>query len=89
MSKHTPGPWDVRKIDSAVSFRGIFGICANGGGGSIADEEKANAHLIAMAPEMLTLLKRLMAGKPGSEYQLHELPSETEISEIIAKAEGR
>jgi hypothetical protein len=59
MSKYTPGPWDIRKIDSAPSFRGIFAVCSNGGGGSIREEEQANALLIAAAPEMAQMLRKL------------------------------
>jgi hypothetical protein len=57
---HTPGPWET----SVLSDGSEWGACAAGGGDMIAwveptadpDEEQANAHLIAAAPELLAAL---------------------------------
>ena len=61
MSKHTPGPWVV----DAVQYGYI--ITAKGGAYDIAvvrdignEDNKANARLIAAAPELLELLQYLM-----------------------------
>lgn len=88
MSKHTQGPWDVRKIDSAPSFRGIFGICANGGGGSIREEEQANALLIAAAPELLKALQKLCYShglERDEEFRHNFMPY---VRTLISKAGG-
>lgn len=67
MAKHTPGPWDVRLIDNAPSFRGIFGICANHGGGSREDEVRANHRVIQHSPEMLRALSVINRAFPSVE----------------------
>jgi hypothetical protein len=85
---HTPGPWDIRKIDSAPSFRGIFGVCANGGGNSIQEEEKANARLIAAAPDMLETLKDALRWINTTEYAAGSIMPE-KLAHAIAQAEGQ
>ena len=62
--KHTPGPWGVSLIASAhVVGPNNRGICSTGGYQSnlkdYHNENLANARLIAAAPEMFELIKRL------------------------------
>ena len=59
MSKHTAGPWTVSTSDRYVRYRGIHGpnICDLEVFGGERDEQEANAHLIAAAPELLEALK--------------------------------
>lgn len=77
-NKHTPAPWlyEIAEEDgeafysircrSTVGYRTIAGIW-----GGISDEKKANANLIASAPELLEALENLlpiaekMIGKTG------------------------
>jgi uncharacterized protein YcbX len=56
MSKHTPGPWRVRHTDSGgsmVESTAVSQTTATVWGA----ESRANAYLIAAAPEMLEALK--------------------------------
>ena len=78
-TKHTPGPWHVPK-DIPGPDKWMVADCC----GIIrrsTDEEKANAHLIAAAPDMLAALKQIMEeGITG--------PSCDAARAAIAKAEG-
>jgi hypothetical protein len=71
MSKHTPGPWTVQKSGSfGWSIRGNWhgdisklayvdaGICEIRG--KFFDEQKANAALMAAAPELAVALRALL-----------------------------
>lgn len=58
MSAHTPGPWRITEINT----EGFAHVSSSEHGfGDIAttwnDQHKANAHLIAAAPDMLAALK--------------------------------
>jgi hypothetical protein len=66
--KHTPGPWQTRidryeeRIDIQALDNGVPGYTvasAWGGGDEMARDIKANAHLIAAAPELLEALEAL------------------------------
>jgi len=63
-SQHTKGPWSIDPRASTHVIAGGRGICSTGGYGRYgrtevdADtENEANAHLIALAPEMYDALK--------------------------------
>ena len=67
MSKHTPGPWSAKDRDNqiAIPLKSIdcerigFSVCFVNG--HRENEAKANARLIAAAPELLEALQRLSA----------------------------
>jgi hypothetical protein len=74
MSKHTPGPWHVQdntintsdqtgqlRVDSEID--GAIADC--GRGKYVDDESRANARLIAAAPEMVELLRAIYSGGGG------------------------
>ena len=89
---HTPGPWTTKKIDT-----GVYDICRVGNDGlrtrvcrlhasQIEPEHggdvKANAHLIASAPDLLSALERLA----------HPMADDDDLDfarAIIAKAKGQ
>ena len=82
--KYTKGKWNV--FFNTDDDETEFGITANGTVICINGERNnevnfANANLMASAPEMLEMLKVCVL----------QLPDETaeEVSELIAKAEGR
>lgn len=91
MSKHTAGPWRVDKNSaSAVNANEKRVAETNPGCDCCADlriskEQKANARLIAAAPEMYEELKRLHAeGDCG-----HETPGVHGcFCDILAKVDG-
>ena len=97
--KHTKGKWlranrtDVLYIESDNGER-IANVCINLDGKNNPEkikEGKANANLIATAPEMLSLLKRFLKAPAYEEarnttnmYMLLE-----EIKAVTTKAEGK
>ncbi len=94
MSKHTPGPWKIADGDSLrCSLWGWSIMSSDGYWVAVAHEEeeesdKANARLIAAAPEMLEALKRV------EDWMIHNtVPTDRPASidkaviDAIAKAE--
>lgn len=98
MSEHTKGPWEFtasgvedfywisqdkpgkRTVEIARVFTNTLSI----------EEAHANASLIAAAPELLSILKRIVdrATAPMSDGDI-TLEDVAEAREIIAKAEGK
>ena len=97
-AKHTPGPWVVRTIDQSLATvetqDGEYIIC-NAAQLRWDDwktehaERKANARLIAAAPELLEALQRLSAQceRLRMAWQL-ESDAERNARVVIAKAIG-
>jgi hypothetical protein len=85
MSGHTKGPWKAEefdvvratgpKEDRTIAFGALFGS-------ESADEAKANARLIAAAPELLEALKYLLELGGDDDRRIA-------AEAAIAKAEGR
>jgi len=93
VSKHTPGPWEWKKIDNrdAVTFEDglerhtVFVLGTN---------SAANARLIAAAPELLRILKEIAffdshEGGGHSDLFYDDPDFRREIEAVIAKAEGK
>ena len=91
MNKHTPGPWKFRD-DSKFFKTNPFSVYIQGGGvhsAAIAniprkqtipeEEARANALLIAAAPELLAALQGLLRG-------IFDGPDEANAAMLIAKA---
>lgn len=108
MSKHTPGPWAVRRwswptqvegsihqVISADSFPTAFVPAwdkPEPGEVEAGDEARANARLIAAAPELLEACKLIVSAfdalKPASAARNEPLQINAARA-AIAKAEGR
>lgn len=100
MAKHTPGPWRV--IDHGEASVSVtdqwqdLGICRlvlESLGSEKLNELRANAQLIAAAPDLLILTKMMFERLEALGHHW-ESPEEHEIEmeiyrEIIAKAERR
>lgn len=92
MTVHTPAPWiEVRHgyetLYTVHTFIEHAGIPIAGLWSPQIDEgQKANAHLIAAAPELLAVLKETYETGDSWEFG-SELDSR--IKAVIAKAEGR
>ena len=99
-TKHTPGPWKVEQRFSGNRFihsdNSQSPICrvAFVGMGIGVDESKANADLIAAAPELLEALENLLDavrqnidGKPPTADQIFEIGGHAAVA-AIAKATG-
>jgi hypothetical protein len=84
MSKHTPGPWVVKKLRARYAR-----FCAiNTVDGSPVGEsyEEKNARLIAAAPELLETLENLLKvheGEGGTQHHAGDM-----ARAAIAKAKG-
>ncbi|ANS03247.1 hypothetical protein [uncultured Mediterranean phage uvDeep-CGR2-KM18-C269] len=85
--KHTQGKWDVAKIISgdAVVYHSLIRADKKRSIATILQNSnaKANANLIASAPEMYELLKRL------SEDWEVDFKHQYDMIAVLAKAEGK
>lgn len=88
-AKFTKGEWNVEGTSMAIgsSYRGNFNVTSTCFDGDIGDSSKANANLIAAAPEMYELLSEV------SHVLGHELSPTNKayikaIKELLAKARG-
>lgn len=92
MSKHTPGEWvidwNVSRLDifSADAKTLVASLRRSSLSSSIDEEAKANARLLAAAPDLLEALKALMAR--DLENRLNGFPEVAEARAAIAKATG-
>jgi len=71
MSKHTPGPWTSREAyDNGEPCGMVIGPMGYDIATSNEDENRANARLIAAAPEMLAALSAIVeAGRMSSSQR--------------------
>ena len=62
MVKHTPGPWVNQEGPYFINARALSGVVADIrlAGGVITAEDRANARLIAAAPDLLNMCERLL-----------------------------
>jgi hypothetical protein len=65
MSEHIPGPWELFASQNGAfditALNGAVVICHREDWTHRANESRANARLIAAAPDMLAALKRVLA----------------------------
>jgi hypothetical protein len=96
MSKHTPGPWEVR--EGKTGDRKIFvkGVRDSYGALAVVKAREgrehintADAQLIAAAPDLLKCLKEAVANFDVMDHGEGEDDPLNEWRETIAKAEGR
>jgi hypothetical protein len=100
-TKHTPGPWEMRvrqhvdELQSPIgesihvtSYMGKIDVCQTD---NWNPDYKANARLIASAPELLEALKRAEECMTENDAEKHGTITEDtkKIRRIISKAEGR
>lgn len=60
MSKHTPGPWFYAESEVGTPFVDSESVGDLSAVALPLDEQKANAHLIAAAPDLLEALEDLL-----------------------------
>lgn len=86
--KFTPGPWNAPEwgdLNGAVVAKDGQMVCDPSGAGRYEDEMDANARLIAAAPEMHKLLRRIESYFKNRHiygYGVEERVSEDLLSEI-------
>ena len=84
-AKHTKSPWEVKNQWGYIRIHSEDdGVCRIDGMGS---QEKANAHLIASAPDLLDALKALMVTEHMLRDQNCEVMRNAKLA--IKKAEGK
>ena len=98
MAEHTPGPWIVVgsgfMVSTCANHKRCQAIDATRSGYT-RDEDNANAHLIAAAPELLAALKEIAKGKgefsrDPLEHASNTIDSMKAIANAaIAKAQGK
>jgi hypothetical protein len=93
-AKHTPGPWSYNQDEGGyhghVISTGDYIICdLPDAGDGAAPHTEANARLIAAAPDMLSLLKRLNEAFYVKGTHKALLPVMAETKPLIARAKGR
>lgn len=85
MSKHTPGPWTVRPVPNVglVGHTG-YAIDFNEDQEQVVDfvYEEADAYLIALAPDLLSIVQRFIA----LDAQWHPDRHAAEKAELMAEA---
>jgi len=87
--KHTPGKWKVKQWKREKAKDGFVTVVADSRGHGLfqsteygeSKKVEANANLIASAPELLEMLKRVVDGKKS-------IPRK-EVRKLISKAEGK
>jgi hypothetical protein len=85
MSKHSPGPWEVHfephpiiKAEDGTVVAELFDAV-----GTDDVQDVRNARLIAVAPDLLDIVKRSLV------YMIPGSPLEAAALSVISKAEGK
>ena len=91
MSQHTPGPW---RVDDEIFVIGPDKLSIFGGASTKRSEEvcKANARLIAVAPEMLEALEAIIYASDqcqGHRSCNHSLEPWHRARALLAKVKGQ
>lgn len=91
--KHTPGKWTVEETNDSSFILGTesqIAVLELSDAFSV-DEHRANARLIACAPEMIQALRIVLIGLNHKGYinlTIHETAVHDHVSKLIARAEG-
>lgn len=87
--KHTPGPWTV---DDSVPDEAVYVMCPSGTIANVGpcgtpdDEDKANARLIAAAPDLLEALKNTLCYLEADSDDDTEREDYAQANAALAKA---
>lgn len=75
MSNHTPGPWEAKNWRVCWRHGGNIGVICDTAHNQQqrTDENKANARLIAAAPELLDAALRVTRSADGMEQEAEEM----------------
>ena len=94
--QHTKGPWQDN--DEGLIFGQVSGdtdiapfvcdVCDNPGSGVYTEQEKANARLIAAAPELLEALEEVVNAPPEGWSIKEGMKLLIKCRDVIAKAKG-
>ena len=92
-AKHTPGPWRLCRVDTDLVLDGNYKAIAKASFRAtstmnLVHETKANARLIAAAPELLEALKTLTAYLGKTATHTSDLEAVWDAEKVIRKATG-
>lgn len=85
-TKHTPGPWPIERRRNAITAIGPC-VADEYGGFAWLDVSKADAGLIAAAPDLLEALQTVVANAP-EPYCAITRAIDAQCRAAIAKATG-
>jgi hypothetical protein len=92
-AEHTAGPWEVREFDNdkMIPTLTIIGRTARGNHIYVAKvDRRADARLIAAAPELLEALEAVLTRGSLDPSHLHKFGKEYQQAQVaIAKATGK
>ena len=80
-ARHTPGPWEVREHEGLFAFAWERGFVIES---DSVEQDRADARLIAAAPELLAALKAVYATLYDNQCEIG-----LQAAAAIAKAEGK
>lgn len=86
MTKHTPGPWSAIGADVKTAGPTSRVICWTGQPGIALTEVRANARLIAAAPDMLNALLDVLNFWDDPDMSMSELKGR--VRDAVFKAQG-
>jgi len=94
MTSHTPGPWEIKPRVHAEMFAAIMGADGHlvvnlGDGGNGIEQQTANGHLIAAAPDLLAALEVLLGRIETRFLGEVEKREADQARAAIAKAKGK
>lgn len=95
MNKHTPGPWKVEFHTNPSAMneagthdiygpKGIICCCEE----ADVQEQKANAFLIASAPEMLSCLENIFNKLESVDPDLRRMVDYVQLDAVLRRAKG-
>lgn len=84
-TQHTPGPWESEHMNTAICAGTKTLARVYHGEGRSLNESKANAHLIAAAPELLDALVEITEDYAG-RFDLESSSTNPGIKCVIAEA---
>ena len=94
MSKHTPGVWvplNYAQTITIIGYNNQVTICRiknEVSGKPLDDEDRANAHLISAAPDLLEALQQLTVTATRYLPEYNENPLIQQAEAALAKAQG-
>lgn len=83
MGKSTPGPWELAENHDVVWHKDMVVASCPVDGGPTNDVRRANAHLVALAPEMAEMLR-----KNADTFRDMSLTARTINHPVFAQAAG-
>lgn len=87
-NKHTPAPWEY--VEETISVEGIGGweVAFFGKGGKFEERHKADAQLIAAAPELLAIIEEAVACLKDERSIEYRSLMYRKLVKVIKKAKG-